>query len=89
MGLIAEASWKSCGRFRYSSNNEFLLAFKSSRFFFQSSVAANVVRVISVFHLFGLGKSLEREVIDSLVESVRPQPPTNCLFLDTFRQKCL
>jgi hypothetical protein len=61
MGLIWEASWKSCGRFKYFSNNEFLLAFKSSRCFFQTSVATNVVGVINVFYLFGAGGSLERE----------------------------
>jgi hypothetical protein len=55
MGLISEARRKSCGRFTYSSNNEFLLAFKSSRFFFQTSMVANVARVISVFYLSGIG----------------------------------
>jgi hypothetical protein len=47
--LISAASWKSCGRFRYSSNNEFRLAFKTSRFFLNTSVVANVSCVIKRF----------------------------------------
>jgi hypothetical protein len=63
------------------------LAFKSSRCFFQTSVATNVVGVINVFYLFGAGEALSGR--DWSSESVRQELRKNCLFLDTARQECL
>jgi hypothetical protein len=92
MGLISEARRESCGRFTYSSNNEFLLAFTPSRFFFQTSVVANVARVsvCSTFpELDSLAERFPCEVSGIPSERVRQHPPQNCLFVDTVQQKCV